>query len=118
MTEEVKATKFTLVDKDGRTRGSMFVDEHDQPVLVLMDGDGTRRVRMAVDSHGWGAALQFFDQDGKESVTLSEDLGEPSLILGKEETAIFLQAMVRGPRVMFSSKPEVRVEGAKEGSSS
>jgi hypothetical protein len=114
MTEEVRTNRITLVNEDGKVRASMFVDEHDRPVVALMDKKGTTRARVSVDSGGYGAALQFLDEDGKETVTLREDAGEPFLILGEEESHIFLRASVRGPRVTFSNKPEVRVEDAKE----
>ena len=114
MAEEVRASKFTLVGKDGRTCASLFVDEQDLPVIALMDERGKTRVRVFVDSNGHGAALQFFDADGEETVAVREHARQPFFALGDDNVSIFLQAKAQGPMVEFSDEPDVRIAGVQQ----
>lgn len=81
VSEEVRATKFTLVDEDGRTRAELSTDR-DGPGLCMFGPTGKLRAELKGASTPFGPSLRLLDEDGKVRAMLAvNDDGEPSLRL-------------------------------------
>jgi hypothetical protein len=95
---EVRATSFALVDENGNTRASLFVDkDKNAPVLGMSDVKGKCRLLLAAPTKE-GPGLSMFDENGKGCVELSVGKDGPRLLLSEDD-----------------DKPRVGLFGAKDG---
>ncbi len=68
----VKAQGFELVDKNGKKRASLTLDQDARPMMRFLDGDGNVRGVMRMDKDG-NASLNFYDKDDKWLLWLGEN---------------------------------------------
>lgn len=78
--EEILARRFVLMDKDGKARASLVVEDHGLPSLTFFDSEGQGRSTLALDAKG--PTLVFMDADGRPRAGLAVGAdGSPVLLL-------------------------------------
>ena len=81
----IKARKLTLVDRKGRERATLDMDDAGAPELVLHDGKGGLRASMALTDTG-APQLAFFDESGKvRALLIMFESGDPGIRLFQVE---------------------------------
>ncbi len=92
--EVIRAERFEVVDKDGKTRAALSMLEG-KPGLVLRDRNGRAGAELGLTDHGW-PRLFLTDKNRKVRVGLTlGNTGEPHLVLrdrnGKTRTELSLR---------------------------
>jgi hypothetical protein len=78
---ELRASRFTLVDRHGNTRAALSVGDDGSPAVHLFDPREQPRMQLALEASG-AANVKLFDTDGDVRVWLSvSPNGAPSLYL-------------------------------------
>jgi hypothetical protein len=95
---EVRASRFVLVDENGKIRAKLFVNKNG-PVLDMLDENGKSRIGLTTNEDGpW---LGLFDEDGKLRARLGVTKVGPWLGLfdedGKTRAELFVNNNVWGP---------------------
>jgi hypothetical protein len=91
--KEIRASKFTLLDQNGKDRAILAVDET-EPGLIFFDEQGKPRARLVVKEKG--PEFSFLDQQGTTRVRLSMlSTDGPELVLRDEQDE--LQFMLTAP---------------------
>jgi hypothetical protein len=111
----VEAEEFRLVDKEGRLRARIFLDEG-EPKVALFAGDGKKRAAMGLLSTG-EASIALYDNNGKYHflVNVSAD-GTPDLsIKDRDGREVFPYEQEPERRSDLSSEilPHVKNKGLK-----
>ena len=78
---ELRATRFTLVDRHGNARAALIVGDDGSPAIHLFDASEQPRMSLALEASG-AANVKLLDTDGDVRVWLSvSPNGAPSLYL-------------------------------------
>jgi hypothetical protein len=81
--DKISVREFELVDKNGKERASILVEENGEVVFRLKDKSGTIRLKMGADEDGSGLVL--LDNNTEPGIhALAKKSGSMISVLGKD----------------------------------